>query len=102
MREKILLSIFLLSLVSLSLKGQRTADIGFSPGVVTYVGDLANEKWYPFSSVNGGMQVTLRNFLNNSEKSRAKYKAFDVELRMSWHRLQYDETKPINGKSGDE
>jgi hypothetical protein len=102
MRRKISLSLFLLSLVSVHVKAQRTADIGFSPGVVTYVGDLANEKWYPFSSYNAGMQVTLRNFLNNAEKSRAKYKAFDMELRMSWHRLQYDETKPLNGKTGDE
>jgi hypothetical protein len=48
------------------------------------------------------MQITLRNFLNNSEKTHAKYKTFDMEVRMSWHRLQYDETKELEGKSGTE
>ena len=102
MREKILLFVFLLDLLSVSATAERTADIGVAPGVVTYVGDLGNEKYYPFSSYNAGMQVTLRNFMNNTERTHAKYKTFDMELRMSWHRLQYDETKPLNGQSGDE
>jgi hypothetical protein len=102
MRGKILLSFFLLILVNAAVKAQRTADIGFAPGVVTYVGDLGNEKWYPFSSYNAGMQITLRNFLNNSDKTHSKNTAFDLELRMSWHRLQYDETKSLGGKSGSD
>jgi hypothetical protein len=102
MREKTLLSIVLLLLVIFAAKAQRTADIGFAPGVVTYVGDLGNEKNYPLSSYNAGMQVTLRNFLNNRSKSHVRYKSFDMEMRMSWHRLQYDETKSLAGKSGDD
>src|SRR5215207_838739 len=91
--------LLLLCLSTLSY-GQRTADIAYSSGIVHYIGDLANEKNFPFSSSNIGMQLTIRDFLNNPEKSHSLYKPFGVELRFSWHRLQYDETKPLDGKAG--
>ena len=48
------------------------------------------------------MQITLRNFLNNPERSHILNKPFSLELRLSWHRLQYDETKSIGNRRGTE
>jgi len=79
---------------------QRTADVGYSSGVVNFVGDLANEKYFPFSSLSTGMAVTLRNFMNNPRHSGTTTRPFDMQLRLSWHRLQYDETNAVNGKKG--
>lgn len=80
--------------------GQRTANIALSGGVTNYTGDLGNEKIFPFSSANTGAAITLRNFLNNPKRSKNLYPAFDAQLRLSWHRLQYDETTPIGDKKG--
>lgn len=44
--------------------------------------------------------MTLRNFLNNPKNSKSLYRPFDFQIRLSWHRLQYDETKPLGGKEG--
>src|SRR5205085_986558 len=62
--------------------------------------DLANEKYFPLSSAAPGVQVTFRNFLNNPDKSSTLYKPLSLELRFSWHRLQYDETTALGGKAG--
>lgn len=99
---KKLYSIFILILAPVLVFGQRTADIGVSGGVVNYVGDLGNEKYFPYSSANTGAALTLRNFLNNPENSRTRYRTFDMQVRLSWHRLQYDETAPIGDKKGPE
>ena len=79
---------------------QRTANISYGAGVVNYIGDLGNEKNFPLSSANLGMEVTVRDFLNNPEKSHVLNRPFGVEARFSWHRLQYDETTPLGGKEG--
>lgn len=81
---------------------QKTAEFGFGGGVVNYVGDLGNEKQFPVSSANAGFQVTIRNFLNNPEKSRTLYKPFTMEMRFSYQRLQYDETNAIGNNAGNE
>lgn len=83
-------------------EAQRTADIAVSGGVTNYIGDLANEKHFPTSSANTGAAITIRNFLNNPQRSGVKYRPFDLQLRFSWHRLQYDETNPLGGKSGSD
>src|SRR5690349_9629678 len=100
MRKALLLAPLLPLLLTVTCYGQRTGDLGFASGVVNYVGDLANEKYFPLSSAAPGMQVTFRNFLNNPDKSSTLYKPLALELRFSWHRLQYDETSPVGGKSG--
>lgn len=82
--------------------GQRTADVGISGGIVHYIGDLANEKTIPFSSMNAGSAITIRNFIGNSRHSGMQSRKLDLQLRFSWHRLQYDETAPIGDKQGME
>jgi len=95
----LLLFCLLFSLASLA---QRYADVGLSTGVVNYIGDLANEEYIPYSSANTGIQLTFRNFLNNQSRSRMLYKPLSLEIRLSWQRLQYDETSSLHGKSGME
>jgi hypothetical protein len=97
---KIKFSLFLLLISSLSLTAQRTANIAISGGVVNYVGDLGNEKYFPYSSANTGSSITIRDFLNNPMKSGTRFSTFDMQLRFSWHRLQYDETEAIGDKQG--
>lgn len=99
MKKALLLSFGLVLTITLA-SAQRTADIGISGGVVHYIGDLANEKTIPFSAMGAGSSVTIRNFLNNPKSSGVQYRKLDMQLRFSWHRLQYDETSPIGGKSG--
>ncbi len=89
-----------LLLLSFSSMAQRTANIALSGGVVNYTGDLGNEKYFPFSSASTGMAITLRNFINNPQKTHNLYPSFDTQIRFSWHRLQYDETTPIGTKQG--
>lgn len=93
-----LLSIFFSSL----LFAQRTAELSIGGGVVNYVGDLGNEKQFPVSSAQPGFQMTLRNFLNNPEKSRVLNKPLTMEMRISYQRLQYDETAAIGNTKGNE
>ena len=81
---------------------ERTAFVGLSTGVVNYMGDLGNEKYFPFSSASPGAAVTLRNFLGGTRTSRTMYRPFDLQVRLSWHRLQYDETSDLGGKKGTE
>jgi hypothetical protein len=95
-------TIFILLLTVTAVMAQRTANISYGTGVVNYIGDLGNEKNFAFSSANIGMEVTVRDFLNNPEKSHVLNRPFGVEARFSWHRLQYDETTPLGGKQGDQ
>lgn len=81
---------------------QRTANVSIATGLVNYTGDLGNEKYFPFSSANAGVAVTLRNFINNPKKTHNIYPAFDAQIRLSWHRLQYDESEPLGDKKGTE
>ncbi|MBP6335094.1 MAG: hypothetical protein KA444_06430 [Bacteroidia bacterium] len=81
---------------------QRTADVALSGGVTNYIGDLGNENLFPFSSANFGSALTIRNFLNNPRRSGTYQKPFDMQVRFSWHRLQYEETNSIGSKDGTE
>ncbi len=92
----------LLFLFSVTGKAQRFADVALSGGLSNYIGDLGNEKNFPVSSANIGSSLTLRNFLNNPRNSGTYQRAFDMQVRFSWHRLQYDETKAIGSKEGAE
>src|SRR5437016_7243896 len=99
--KKILLQLILL-LFAYSCVAQKTREVAFGSGIVNYVGDLANEKYFPYSAANAGMQLTLRNILNNSANTPAANKPLSLDLRLGWYRLQYDETQPLGGKSGAE
>lgn len=98
MKRKILVLSFS-ALLFLNAFSQPSAEIGLAGGAVNYVGDLGNERCFPYSSVNQGYQLTIRNFLNNGQTGKQN-KPFSMELRFSWHRLQYDETEAIGSKKG--
>ena len=49
-----------------------------------------------------GIAITVRNFISPREITGMKYAPFNIEARVSWHRIQYDETSPVDGKSGGE
>lgn len=95
-------TLFILLLTVTAIQAQRIANVSYGMGVVNYIGDLGNEKNFAASSANIGMEVTVRDFLNNPEKSHVLNRPFSVEARFSWHRLQYDETAPMGGKKGAE
>ena len=97
---KRIFALILFCACTFALFAQRTANIAYSGGVVNYIGDLGNEKNIPFSSANLGSAVTIRDFLNNPKRSGTRYSVFDIQMRFSWHRLQYDETQPLGGKEG--
>ena len=94
--------LILILFIATTLQAQRTANVAFSSGIVNYVGDLGNEKYFPYSSANFGSAITLRDFLNDPKKSGTRFSTFDMQLRFSWHRLQYDEVMPIGDKKGND
>jgi hypothetical protein len=81
---------------------QQSLDLGFAGGITNYFGDLGNDEFYQASSLRPGIAVTLRNFISPNEVTGMKYSAFNIEARLSWHRIGYDETKSLEGKSGGE
>lgn len=92
--------LFLFCIGTMTAQAQRTANIAFSSGVANYIGDLGNEKYFPYSSANFGSAITIRDFLNDPKKSGTRFSVFDMQLRFSWHRLQYDETTPLGSNKG--
>jgi len=100
--RKIYSIVIIFLLCSSSGFAQRFADIAISGGLTNYVGDLGNEKNFPLSSANLGSSLTIRNFLNNPRRSGTYQRAIDMQVRLSWHRLQYDETEAIGNKEGAE
>jgi hypothetical protein len=81
---------------------QHSFEMGFSGGVTNYFGDLGNEAWLQPSSTRAGAAVTFRNFLGTSGFAGNMYRPLSMEIRLSWNRLEYDETKPIGNREGFE
>ncbi len=98
--KRLLLSISLISLGFTPLLAQRSFEMGISGGITNYFGDLGNEAWFQTASTQPGAAITFRNFLGSSAYSGNLYRPLSVEVRLSWNRLQYDETKPIGGRQG--
>lgn len=98
--KRLVASLFFTMSLATGSFGQRTVDVGFSGGVVNYIGDLANEEYFPFSSAAPGAAVTFRNFINNPARSGSRFPLLDLQVRLSWHRLQYDETAALCGEQG--
>ncbi|MBK7684549.1 MAG: hypothetical protein IPJ26_19765 [Bacteroidetes bacterium] len=94
--------LFLGVVLSLTAYGQQSLDIGFAAGTTNYFGDLGNEEFFQKSSMSPGIAITVRNFISPSEVSGMKYSPINIEARLSWHRIQYDETNAVAGKSGSE
>ncbi len=99
MRKRILIPVIIFAVFQ-NASAQRHADIGFASGVVNYVGDLGNDRYFPTSSASPGYQINIRDFINNPAKTGKKYRALSMEMRFSWHRLQYDETEQIGNDKG--
>jgi hypothetical protein len=98
--KKVLL-IFLAFFSSIAYtNGQRTFQVGVGGGVTHYYGDLGNEPVVQWGSTQPGVAITIRNFIVRYGSSLSLYPAFSMEFRLSWNRLQYDETKPIGSQSG--
>lgn len=79
---------------------QKNYNIGLSIGGSNYFGDLGNEDFLQYTSIRPGATVTFRNFLNNPAKSGKRIRSVDLEARLSWHRIGYDETEPIGNNKG--
>lgn len=86
----------------INASAQRSFDMGISGGITNYFGDLGNEEWFQTRSTQPGVAVTFRNFLGISGFAGNLYKPLSAEVRLSWNRLQYDETKPIGDRDGFE
>mgnify|MGYP001826418532 CR=1 FL=1 len=79
---------------------QQSFQVGIGTGITHFYGDLGNEPVVQWGSTQPGVSVTIRNFLPKPASGLAYYPAFNVELRFTWNRLQYDETKPIGSQTG--
>lgn len=97
--KKTLLYLSILLLSQTTAFSQRQFELGLSSGISNYFGDLGNDNLIQTTSTRPGIAVTLRNFLGKP-KFGYQYHPFNVEARMSWHRIGYDETKSISGRSG--
>ncbi len=100
--KKLLLSLSALLVLLHPAISQRSFEMGVSGGITNYFGDLGNETWIQTQSTQPGAAITFRNFLGSSGFSGNLYRPLSVEVRFSWNRLQYDETKPIGGQQGFE
>ncbi len=100
MQVRILIAMLTCSI--LTAQAQRSFEMGLSAGVTNYFGDLGNEKVFQRTSTRPGMAVTIRNFSGNSSLTGNMYNPFSFEVRFSWHRIGYDESRPIGGQSGFE
>lgn len=73
---------------------QRNLEVGISPGVTHYYGDLGNyDGPVQWNSARPGLQITIRDFLNNPK--RYVTRSLTTEARLSWFRVGYDETALI-------
>lgn len=94
--------LFFLACISIDANAQRSFEMGIAAGVTNYFGDLGNEKVFQSTSTRPGVAVTFRNFKGNPGIGASFYNPLSVEVRFSWHRIGYDETKAIGNQIGFE
>ncbi len=99
MRRLVLIFIFLI--IYINGKAQ-SLNFGVSSGITNYFGDLGNDEFFQASSTQPGVAVTLRNLIQPSQLSGMSYSRLNLETRLSWHRIGYDETQPIGDRRGSE
>lgn len=99
--KKACLFLFLLLLSEATL-AQHSMQLGISAGVTNYFGDLGNDEFLQASSICPGMSVTLRNIIPARRITGMHYSPVNLEARLSWNRIQYDEAVPIGDRSGAE
>jgi hypothetical protein len=98
--KKLLLTLLVFQATIFSISAQKSFEMGISGGITNYFGDLGNEAWFQTASTQPGATITFRNFLGSSKYTGNLYRPVSVEVRLSWNRLQYDETKPIGSRDG--
>lgn len=96
------LYLILSCLISMPVFSQHSLDLGIAAGTTNYFGDLGNDEFLNRSSMSPGIAITVRNIIPPNEISGMKYSPFNIEARVSWHRIQYDETLPKDGRAGFE
>jgi hypothetical protein len=99
--KKIILLFSTLIIIQIS-HAQWSPEVGLSLGTTHFYGDLGNERYFPLKSTRWGGSVTFRNFLNNPAWTGVINRTFDMEARISYHRIGYDETAPIANYKGFE
>ncbi len=102
MKKALLLPLFFILIFLNGTRAQQSLDLGFASGFTNYFGDLGNDESFQASSMRPGITMTVRNFISPSELSGMKYSPINIEARLSWHRIGYDETRPIGDRSGAE
>ncbi len=102
MIKTLLNALVLLCVFSYQSLGQRNLDFGISTGVTNYFGDLGNDEFFQGSSTRPGVALTVRNILAPRAITGNQYSNFNIEARLSWHRIGYDETQSIGPRSGFE
>ncbi|HEX5003282.1 MAG TPA: hypothetical protein VFW78_12370 [Bacteroidia bacterium] len=100
--KKPLLLTFAVLLLTFAAYSQSSFETGISLGATNYFGDLGNEPWVQTGSTSPGIAVTFRNFSGSNTVGGYRYHPLSWEVRLSWNRLQYDETKPIGNQQGFE
>ena len=98
---KRLLLLFLFVTIYITSNSQ-SLNLGYSSGITNYFGDLGNDEFFQASSIRPGMAVTLRNLIQPSQLSGMTYSRLNLETRISWHRIGYDESQPIGARKGDQ
>ncbi len=93
---------FLLFAAAGDLNAQQSVNIGLAAGATNYFGDLGNDEFFQGSSLSPGMSLTVRNLVAPHPVSGRYYSPFDIEARISWHRIQYDEAVPIGDRLGSD
>lgn len=89
--------LLLFLLLSGLARAQQGIDIGLSGGITSYFGDLGNDEFMQRSSVRPAAALTVRNLISPSPLTGMQYSPFNVEARLSWQRIGYDETSSISG-----
>jgi len=100
MKKNLLCLLSLFTVLSLTSSAQRNLDFGISTGITNYFGDLGNDEFFQASSTRPGIAITARNLLAPSALTGNLYSAINIETRLSWHRIGYDETQNIGPRSG--
>jgi hypothetical protein len=100
--KRILPALILILSVLPDAKAQSSFEMGLNLGVTNYFGDLGNEPWVQTGSTSPGVALTFRNFSGGTTVGGYRYRPLSWEFRLSWNRLQYDETKPIGNQTGFE
>jgi hypothetical protein len=96
--KRILLTVFLLTPIFRTEAQQL--NLGVATGITNYFGDLGNDEFFQGSSTAPGVAVTVRNLIQPKQISGMAYSRVNLEARLSWHRIGYDETAAIGERRG--